>query len=135
MLLSDSRKPQPLSVRGQYREPTVATWQRKVSKAEWRVVFTAAGRLPRDYYSELFDPLVVPGEQPPVIGSLSDDIADIYSDVMDGLRLYQAGNRAAAVWKWRFGVQHHWGAHATGAIRALHSWLATNAPERLGSDA
>src|SRR5262249_48569314 len=87
-------------------------------------VFAAASRLPVDYYAEVFDPSVIPTEVP-VIASIADDIADIYRDVVSGLGAYQVGRRAQAIWEWRFGFEHHWGGHATGAIRALHAWLAT----------
>ncbi len=33
------------------------------------------------------------------------------------------GRRALAVWTWRFGFHHHWGRHATGAIRALAAFI------------
>jgi hypothetical protein len=96
-----------------------------VDDAEWRLVYTSAGRLPVDDYGEQFDPLVVPPDEP-TIGRLSDDIADIYRDVVSGLRDYEAGRHSEAVGAWAFGFRHHWGAHATGAIRALHAWLTQN---------
>lgn len=92
---------------------------------EWQAVFTATGRLPVDEYAEIFDPLTLPPE-PPVVGSLADDIADIYQDVVTGLRAYQAGQKATALWEWGFGFQSHWGAHATDAMRALHWWMTTH---------
>lgn len=98
--------------------------------AEWRRAYEASSRLPLDYYGEVFDPTIVPAEEP-VLGSLSDDLADIHRDVMTGLRAYQRGDRAGALWEWSFGLQIHWGAHATGAMRALHWWLVNNAPNRL----
>jgi hypothetical protein len=99
----------------------------RVGEDEWRAVFAAASRLPVDYYAEVFDPSVIPPEVP-VIASIADDIADIYRDVVSGLGAYQAGRRAQAIWEWGFGFEHHWGEHATGAIRALHAWLATHSP-------
>jgi hypothetical protein len=69
----------------------------------------------------------------PVVGSLSDDLADIYRDVVTGLRAYDRGDRAGAVWEWRFNLHAHWGAHATGAMRALHWWLCNNDPGRLSN--
>jgi hypothetical protein len=81
--------------------------------------------LPIDMYGEVFDPLSVPPEEP-VIGSIADDVIDIYRDVVTGLRAYQAGNKSGALWEWGFGFRHHWGEHATGAIRAIHAWLASN---------
>ncbi len=90
----------------------------------------AAHKLPLDLYGEVFNPTLVPPEQP-VIGSLADDLADIYRDVVSGLRVYEKGNRASAVWEWGFNLHAHWGAHATSAIRALHWWLVENAIDRL----
>lgn len=81
------------------------------------------GCLPIDLYGEVFNPLLVPPEEP-VVGSLTDDICDIYRDVVTGLNAYEAGRRAAAIWEWSFGFSNHWGDHATGAIRALHAYLA-----------
>lgn len=96
-----------------------------IGRDEVRAVGQACRRLPLDLYGEVFDPLSVPPEQP-VIGSLVDDIQDIYADVAGGLRAYRGNRRAQAVWEWRFNLQIHWGEHATGAIRALHCWLAAN---------
>jgi hypothetical protein len=72
----------------------------------------------------------VPADKP-VTASLADDIADIYRDVVSGLRHYRAGHRDEAVWQWTFTLQSHWGGHITGAIRALHCWLAANDLSRL----
>lgn len=106
----------------------------RVGNAEWRAVLAAARRLPLDEYGTVFDPTVVPPEHSATVGSLSDDITDIYRDVVSGLCALEAGRRAEAVWEWGFGFCHHWGEHATGAIRALHAWLAANAADRLSSD-
>lgn len=86
----------------------------------------AHASLPIDMYGEVFNPLIVPPEEP-VIGSIADDIISIYRDVVTGLRAYQRGDLSAARWEWGFHFAHHWGEHATGAIRALHFWLAANA--------
>ena len=102
-----------------------------IGEAEWWAVYAAAEkRLPFNHYAEVFDPFIDPPEEP-VTGSLADDIGDIFRDVVGGLREYRAGRRATAIWEWGFLFRHHWGDHATGAIRALHSWLAANAPDRL----
>lgn len=55
--------------------------------------------LPIDMYGEVLDPLPVPPEEP-VIGSIADDVIDIYRDVVTGLRAYQAGNKTGALWEW-----------------------------------
>ena len=100
----------------------------RVGDDEWNAVqVTAAARLPLDWYAVVCDPLTVPPEVEAGIGSLSDDIADIYRDVVVGLREYDAGRREPAVWQWKFWLARHWGQHATEAIAALHAWLSANA--------
>jgi hypothetical protein len=97
----------------------------------WREVYPAlTARLPFQHYGEVFNPLSVPLEES-IVGDLADDLADIFGDVEHGLRWYEAGNRAEAVWEWGFHLVHHWGEHATSAIRALHCWLAAEHPELL----
>src|SRR5690349_3135565 len=67
----------------------------KISGDEWQRVFQRFGTLPFNYYSECFDPLVVPAEEP-VTADLADDLADIWRDVKGGLLLYDAGDRGGA---------------------------------------
>ena len=105
----------------------------RVDDAEWKSVFANAARLPFNFYGEVFDPLPVPAEES-VVASLADDIADIYRDVVTGLRHYQAERCDEALWQWAFSLQAHWGEHITGAIRALHCWLAANDPSRLSAE-
>jgi hypothetical protein len=100
--------------------------------AEFEGVYQAMTRLPLRHYSEVFDPLPVPAESP-VVGDLPDDLADIYTEVTAGLRAYEAGDRDTAVWHLGLTFIHHWGEHATSAIRALHCWLAANAPDGLSN--
>lgn len=105
----------------------------RASDPERLAVTEACRRFPFDFYGEVFDTQPIPPEVL-VVGSLSDDIGDIYRDVVTGLQEYEVGRRAQAVWEWGFGFRTHWGEHATGAIRALHCWLAANAFERLAAD-
>lgn len=105
----------------------------RVSGEESDRVYAHAARLPLDLYGEVFNPLVLPPEEP-VVGSLADDITDVYRDVEDGLRLFRAGRREEALFQWTMSLQIHWGEHATGAIRALHCWLVQNDPDRLSVD-
>jgi Domain of unknown function (DUF5063) len=95
----------------------------------WSVVELCKS-LPFRYYGKVFDTTVVPAE-PPVEGDVADDIADIFRDVVTGLRAFEAGRGAAAIWEWSFGFRHHWGRHATGAIGGLHGWLVENDPDSL----
>ncbi len=89
---------------------------------ELRAVASACAGLPLDIYWEVFDPTEDGAE--PVAGSLTDDISDIYKDVARGLTEYESGRRSEAHWQWSFHLRHHWGAHATGAIRALQWWCS-----------
>lgn len=96
---------------------------------EWKVVYPIlAARLPFQHYGVVFNPLPVPPEQS-IVGDLADDLADVFGDVDNGLRWFEVGQRAEALWEWQFQFVHHWGDHATTAIRALHSWLVTEHPD------
>ena len=70
-----------------------------------------------DFYYEVFDPYV---RDKLVIGSLSDDLADVYVDLREGMDLLKGGYVTDALWQWRFNYEHHWGDHAADAVRALH---------------
>lgn len=104
----------------------------RIGDADCRRASQVSRRLPFDYYIEVFDPTMIAAEAP-VAGSVSDDLVDIYRDVGTGLRAYNRGDRAGAIWEWSFNLHSHWGAHATGAIRALHWWLCNNAIDRLSA--
>lgn len=68
-------------------------------------------------YWEVFDPYEM---EEPVAGSLSDNLLDVFRDVRRGLRQWEHGEEAAAIWGWRFSFETHWGDHAVDALRALH---------------
>lgn len=76
-----------------------------------------------DSYWEVFDPLYEEDalEENVVVGSLQDDLSDIYNDLRSGISEYDAGNKANAEFEWRLGVDGHWGKHVTDALRALHA--------------
>ena len=86
-------------------------------------IFKRFGTLPFNYYSKCFDPHNVPDELP-VIADVADDLADIWFDLRKGLCLFSAGQVQAAGYEWQQSFWQHWGAHATGAINALHCWHA-----------
>jgi hypothetical protein len=105
----------------------------QIREEERLAASTACRRMPFDFYREVFDPFSEPTVEP-LYGSLADDIGDIYRDIVTGLLSYEAGKHPLAIWEWGFRFQIHWGEHATSAIRALHCWLATNAPGELTCD-
>jgi hypothetical protein len=89
-----------------------------VSHEEWGAVFgRVASRLgDADAYWLVLDPFA---EDAPVLGSLSDDVADIYGDLKSGLRLIEGHPSEDASWDWRFTFDTHWGRHAASALYAL----------------
>jgi hypothetical protein len=110
----------PMSTAGQEPEP------RRMTHEEWWRLFRSLGsRLGhRDHYREVFD-AYDRKDREVLTGSLADDLADIHRDLTNGLRSWRSGDRRRAVWEWRFGVDYHWGEHATSAMRALY-WLRQN---------
>ena len=97
----------------------------EIGDDQYRLIFKRFGALPFNYYSQCFNPLVVPAEEP-VIADVADDLADIWRDVKRGLVLYERGAIEAAVWEWRFNFSAHWGHHACGSLYALHAWFSQN---------
>jgi hypothetical protein len=98
-----------------------------VTVEEWRLVFgrvqKALGK--QDAYWTCFDPSEPLDSDPkPMINSLADDLADIYRDVMPGLKAWATMDDRyleTIVFDWKcpnFGS--HWGVHAVSAMRALH---------------
>lgn len=93
-------------------------------------VGSRASKLALQVYWEIFDPSTDPPE-PPVLGSIVDDLGDIYLDVARGLMLYDSGDRNEALWEWAFNFRIHWGRHASSALRALHEHIVQNDPDSL----
>ena len=95
----------------------------KISHEMWQAVCARFSELPVDGYWDVFDPLVKDKDEP-VFNTLWDDLSDIYRDVKEGLLLYEDGKTEEAIWEWRFNFTIHWGAHLTGAQRAIHSYFS-----------
>src|ERR1051326_5539690 len=68
-----------------------------VSNDLYQKLYARFGVLPFNYYSECFDPLVIPPEEP-VVADLADDLADIWRDVKVGLTLWYELKASAAAW-------------------------------------
>jgi hypothetical protein len=74
---------------------------------------------PIDEYHSLFDPY---SSEPEVFTSrISDEVADITSDLLHGLQHYRAGRSAEALWWWQFSYLSNWGSSASSVLHALHS--------------
>jgi hypothetical protein len=74
-----------------------------------------------DEYAEVFDPYQ---DATPTLFRLSDDLAAVAADLIHGLRHYQAGRTAEALWWWQYSYVNHWGTHGGAALRALQAVVA-----------
>jgi hypothetical protein len=81
-----------------------------------------AARLPSDDYAEIFDPYAA--DTRATSFRLSDDLAAVAADLIHGLKHYEAGRAAEALWWWQYSYVNHWGTHGGAALRALHSVVA-----------
>jgi len=72
-----------------------------------------------DLYRQVFDPTK---DQDTVVGSLADDLADIYRDLKEGLVLNETHQASPEdiIWEWRFSFYSHWGKHAIDALQTIH---------------
>ena len=75
-----------------------------------------------DYYWQVFNLFNEEEEDKLCGGMISDDINDIYRDLMQGVAEYEIGEIGDAVFDWKEGAGGHWGDHAVRLIKALH-WL------------
>ena len=101
----------------------------KLTNDEWNALYLHLKHaLGNDaHYSAHFNPLTTnPQTDEPTQGDLADDLADIYRDLKPGLTAWNTGDDtylADILFQWLdMGHRHHWGRHATDALRALH-WL------------
>ncbi|XVQ10905.1 DUF5063 domain-containing protein [Spirillospora sp. CA-255316] len=74
-----------------------------------------------DEYTEVFDPYK---DDETTSYRLSDDLVDVASDLVHGLRHYQHDRPLEALWWWQYSYFNHWGNHAGAALRALHAVVA-----------
>jgi hypothetical protein len=81
----------------------------------------ATGLADVDEYAELFDPYQ---DTQATQFRLSDDLAAVSADLIHGLKHYQAGRTAEALWWWQYSYVNHWGTHGGAALRALHAVVA-----------
>ncbi|RAJ61819.1 uncharacterized protein DUF5063 [Streptomyces sp. Amel2xB2] len=77
---------------------------------------------PVDVYSEVFDPYKP--RTAPVASRLSDDLADVITDLRHGMAHYNEGRVSEALWWWQFSYLSNWGPTASAALRAIQSLVA-----------
>jgi hypothetical protein len=85
-------------------------------------------KLPVDAYAMVFNPLeydpleIDPPK--PVMATISNDLDDIYRDLMEGLALFENGETRSAIWHWHFTYYAHWGRHLSHAQSAIWQYLS-----------
>jgi hypothetical protein len=103
---------------------------------EWKRVLDHVGHtLTKDYYWLVLNPLKMPPEEP-VCGQLSEDLADIWRDLKEGLLVWETGtadSRSEAWSAWRNSFEIHWSQHAACVIGALNALCFANSahPSRM----
>ena len=90
---------------------------------DYQQVRLALPLLPFQYYREVFDALDFECAEQVVVGDLYDDLADIYRDLSEGLFVYKQVSPTEAERYWSQSFGHHWGEHATSALRAFYCSL------------
>jgi len=119
------------------REPETAHGLDRIGHEAWQAQRERIGqKLSRDSYWCVFEPFE-PEKPESIVGSISDDLADIWRDLKAGLTEIDSEKATLisdAVWHWRFSFETHWAHHAAGAIAALTAlcfgqFADTNRPE------
>src|ERR1051325_4632797 len=96
----------------------------KLTNDEWTSLYThlnaTLGELAN--YAAFSNPVAAnPATDQPTTGDLADDLADIYRDIRPGLTAFNSGDDAYlhhVLYDWlEMGYRHHWGPHATAALR------------------
>lgn len=100
----------------------------RIDDATWKSIFRRGAELPFSFYCLVLNQHEMDRDPEFGTGDLSDDLADIYRDLVGPLALYRTGDHASATWYWHWGFHNHWGEHATMAIHALHDHLTNSSP-------
>jgi hypothetical protein len=85
-------------------------------------------------FPEVFDPRFSDSEGP-VVGSLAENISDIYQDLKDFLILYQTGTSEImndAIWECVLNFESFWGQKLLNSMRAMHNFIYSG--EKIDTD-
>lgn len=94
----------------------------RVSKEQRKAVARRLANLPFQHYWTIRNPADFEGDKEAICGDLHDDFLDIYSDVIEGLWLFEQGCVHAAVFSWRTSFGDRWGYRSVSALHALHHY-------------
>jgi len=81
---------------------------------------------PFNFYRVVFDPHDLSATDEPVTGMFSNDLADIYRDLSEGLDNAEKGHIEDACFEWSLGYRTHWARHALNALMAIELRRADN---------
>ena len=87
------------------------------------------GSLSFNLYRVVFDPHKIDDDDEPVMGMLSDDLADIYRDLSEGLSNFDQGHVDDACSDWHLSYRSHWARHAVSALMAIEIGRTDNYEE------
>lgn len=87
----------------------------------WKADYQRFSDFPFQYYREVYSPCKL-DDEPPLIGDVHDDFADIYGELWHGLQAWDRGDAVYAISYWRDSYFRHWGHHASSAIHALDEY-------------
>lgn len=82
--------------------------------------------LPFGFYRVVFDPHDFEAKDEPVMGLLSDDLADIYRDLAEGVDNARNGHMDDACFDWAQSYMLHWSRHAVNALAAIEIYRTSN---------
>lgn len=80
---------------------------------------------PFNVYRVVFDPHDLDAVDEPVTSTLSDDLADIYRDLAEGLNNADQGHLNDACFDWSTSYSH-WGRHTMSALSAIEVYRMDN---------
>jgi hypothetical protein len=92
--------------------PEVSLYACRVTNhLHWEELFKSLNEMlppTSNIYREIYDPYSVPCQEP-VTQSISDDLVDIYFDLIDTKNwpLLDPEGKLSAIWNWRFGYETH----------------------------
>jgi hypothetical protein len=109
-------------------DPTELIKPTRLGKDQRKTVARKLEKLPFQYYWRLERPSDFDKPREPQHGDLFDDFLDIYTDVIEGLWLFEDKQIQAAVYFWRLRFAEHWGRRAINALYALHTHALKSAP-------
>lgn len=78
-----------------------------------------------DAYLEAYDAKLKEADGP-VVGSIAEDMADIYQDLKNFLVNYRTGTNEVmndAIWECRMNFENYWGQRLTDSLRAIHRFV------------